>query len=512
MKLPRNNRSDILLSSVFCAVFVLSALYPTDSLSAEWNLRPMLTVSETYTDNLRLGGVGGGFGGGGFGGFGRSAKKEGDFITQINPGFSLTGTGRRFKLDSNYMMNNLIFAENPDRSRIRHRLSANGTAELMRDLFFVDGSAAIFQQNTSLLGAQTTDNINLTGNRADMRVYSVSPYLRHRFQDFATTELRYTHGIVESSAGGLRNSQRDSYQFSLNSGDYFRILNWGLNYVHNTIHIDGNNFRSGRTIEMERSAANLRYNITPRFGLTAVGGYERNSFISIRGRSSSPFWTAGFVWAPDERTNISVRAGQRFFGPTFGGELDHRTRLTTWNARYSEDITTMNQQAGQFNAFGLSNIDPFGGQALLGLNNFLTNRVFLQKRFQASVTVNGAKNTTTLTVFNMFREAYTPAIEDFELLGTDAALLNKTKQTGGNATWSHRITPRTSVNFNAGFVRFKFLAADRVNDNLIYSVDLTKRFLPNMTGVLQYRRIERDSNQFSTAVANMITASLTMNF
>ncbi|MEK7792063.1 MAG: TIGR03016 family PEP-CTERM system-associated outer membrane protein, partial [Pseudomonadota bacterium] len=421
-------------------------------------------------------------------------------------------TGRRFKLDSNYMMNNLIFAENPDRSRIRHRLSANGTAELMRDLFFVDGSAAIFQQNTSLLGAQTTDNINLTGNRADMRVYSVSPYLRHRFQDFATTELRYTHGIVESSAGGLRNSQRDSYQFSLNSGDYFRILNWGLNYVHNTIHIDGNNFRSGRTIEMERSAANLRYNITPRFGLTAVGGYERNSFISIRGRSSSPFWTAGFVWAPDERTNISVRAGQRFFGPTFGGELDHRTRLTTWNARYSEDITTMNQQAGQFNAFGLSNIDPFGGQALLGLNNFLTNRVFLQKRFQASVTVNGAKNTTTLTVFNMFREAYTPAIEDFELLGTDAALLNKTKQTGGNATWSHRITPRTSVNFNAGFVRFKFLAADRVNDNLIYSVDLTKRFLPNMTGVLQYRRIERDSNQFSTAVANMITASLTMNF
>ena len=70
-----------------------------------------------------------------------------------------------------YTMNNLIYAENSNFTRIRHQLNAVGTGELIKDLFFVDGRASIMQQNLSLLGPQAINNVNVTGNRADVRTH-----------------------------------------------------------------------------------------------------------------------------------------------------------------------------------------------------------------------------------------------------------------------------------------------------------------------------------------------------
>ena len=47
-----------------CIVGLGSSVFQVNA--AEWNIQPRLMVSETYTDNVRLGG-GIGFGGGGFG-------------------------------------------------------------------------------------------------------------------------------------------------------------------------------------------------------------------------------------------------------------------------------------------------------------------------------------------------------------------------------------------------------------------------------------------------------------
>src|SRR6185437_9823679 len=126
---------------------------------------------------------------------------------QINPGITINGVGNRFRTNVTYATNSLIYAENSNFNRIRHQLNAAGTAELYKDLFFVDGRASISQQNVSLLGPQAIDNVNITGNRANVSVYSISPYLRHRFQDFATAEARYARNWVNSSANSLFSSQ-----------------------------------------------------------------------------------------------------------------------------------------------------------------------------------------------------------------------------------------------------------------------------------------------------------------
>jgi uncharacterized protein (PEP-CTERM system associated) len=486
--------------------------------AAEWTIQPRLTVMETYTDNVRMGGLGG-LGGAGGGGS--------EFITQINPGLAITGVGRRFNTSINYTLNNLFFAKN-QRSIMRQQLSSNATAEILKDLFFVDGRAAIFQQNAFLFGPQAFDNANLSGNIRDMRTWSVSPYLRHRFKNLASGELRYARSAVTSSARNFFSNTADSVIVSLNSGSAFRTLGWGVNYSNTQISRERGGFDLG-TIELERIAGTLNYVVTSQFNLVGTGGYERNSFLSIRGKPSSHFWTAGFSWAPTTRTNIDASAGKRFFGNTYAGSIAHRTRRTVWNLSYVEDITTFGQQALLggviLNPGSLGPLIPNiqDSQALLdqGLpitlsdpNNFLTNRLFLLRRLQASLTLNGRKNSLVFRAFNFSRKSFTADDEDVGLIGAANAFLTRdTTQTGGNVLWNHRLSPLTSANANFGYTRIHFNTTDQEDDMMIVMLSLNKRFAANTNGVLRYRHMRRESSRSNSDFsANTVSAILNMNF
>lgn len=450
---------------------------------------------------------------------------------------SMSGLGPRFTLRMDYTMNNLFYAENSNLTRTRHQLNALGTAELIEDLFFVDGRAAMTQQNLSLTGPQSLDNVNVTGNRADVRTYSISPYLRHRFSDFASTELRYNYNKVTSDAFALFNSQGTGYTFALNSGTSFSTLGWGFNYSKQTIDYT----RSNRSVDFERSTGTLRYRVTRQFSLIATGGYEKNSFISIRGSPSSPTWSIGFSWKPSERTSIAISGGQRFFGDTYSALATHRTRLTVWEAGYDQAITTFNQQAQGGSMFGMGGalgqllaaqnpnlsqdiiqqntgalLGPGASGAFANPSNFLTNRLFLQKRFQASVAMNGTRNTLAFRLFDMTRRAYSPESVDIGLgNAADLSLLNHTRQSGGTALWGYRISRLTTANLNLGFTRFSFLGASRQDDMMLFSTGLTRQLpeiMPNLMGALQVRHNRRSSNQGTSYHENAGIASLSMSF
>jgi hypothetical protein len=306
----------------------------------------------------------------------------------------------------------------------------------------------------------------------------------------------------------------------MNSGENFRKVAWGLNVSHQKIQIDrisnrfisqtgSNVFRSD--IKLRRAIGNVRYLLNPRFSLTGTGGYEDNNFNGARRDIDAPTWTVGFIWAPSRRTDVTFSTGRRFFGDTYSGEINHRRRLTTWTARYTEQVTTFNQQAGQVGGF-----NDFSGGGLLG-QNVNGPALFLQKRFQASVTVNGARNTLTLNVFDLLRKSLTDpdtsglTDQEFFDLGIAATRFD-TKQTGGNAIWRYTISRTTTAAVNLNYVRIKFLGRGTITNNMIFSADLTKEFQPNLTGVLQYSRIQRNSSSFNNISANAVTVSLNMSF
>lgn len=522
MKVPDARRRNKALFPAALSATVAILLFSSYSSASEWRVLPRLNLIETYSDNVTL----------------RAGNPSDDFITQINPGVSLRGLASRYKVDATYVMNNLLYAQNSNFNRIQNQLNANGTGELVKDLFFVDGRAQIAQQNITLVGAQPIDNVNVTGNRTTVSSYVLSPYLRHRFQNFATTELRYTHNWVNTTVNPLFNSTGDSFLFNLNSGTAFNTLLWGANYSKQMIH-----FANGRNAEFERATGNLRYRLTSQFALTGTGGYEHNSFISIRGSTSAPIWNVGFIWEPTERTNIAVTGGQRFFGNTYNALATHRTRLTIWSFGYVQDITTFNQQQ----TLGIGIPGTLGGSltqlltaqnpgvspdviqqnsaSLVGLGlsgsvfgptNFLTNQLFLQKTLQASVAMNGTRNTILLNLFNMSREAFSSGFADIGFVGAqNLAFLQHTIQSGVNTMWSHRLSERTNANLNFAYTKFKFLGTGRVDDFIFVMLGLTKQFnlQPNLSGSIHVRHQQRSSNQpGSDYQEQAVIGSLNMSF
>lgn len=508
----------ILVPAVYSAVAAAMMLLSSPSIAIDWKISPSLDLKETYSDNIALAPAG---------------SEKSDFVTQINPGISLSGTGPRLKANARYGMQNLIYAERSRSNATRHMLNADANAELLDDFFFIDAKASISQQNVSAFGAQTNDNINTTDNLTETRTYSISPYLRQRFGSTASSELRYTHDSVDASAGGLLASQSDRIQLNLNSGTAFKTLGWGLNYSNQQL-----DYSNARTIDMETFSGTLRYLLSTRLSLNATGGYEKNNYLSTGVKPEGSFWSAGFSWAPAERTSITASAGRKFFGPTYALTANHRTRLTAWSLGYSEDITTTRSQflvpatidtSDFLNQLWTASIpDPVERQQIVdafirdtGLPaslsnaiNFLTNRVFLQKRLQASVAINGAKNTLVLSTYNMLREAQTSQEIDSNLLGTDFLSLNdNTRQVGGNALWNWRMTPRTSANMSAGYARTTSLTTGRQDNIKTFRVGLARKFQPKLNGAVDFRHSQRDSNLSGNDYReNAITASLLMSF
>lgn len=496
------------------------SLSPT-SHAADWKITPSLDLRETYTDNVRLASAG---------------NEKSDFITQVSPGVSVTGTGSRLKVNMRYAMQNTAHAREDSQITTSHHLNANGNAELIEQLFFLDGRAGLSQQNISLFGPQTTDNTYLTGNRATVATYSVSPYLRNRFGSIATSELRYTHDEVRTRVGGLSNSKGDSVLFNLSSGPAFSKLGWGLHYSKRKTDYSGLS-----DIDTESYSGNLRFVVTPKFSLTATKGYEKNNYLSIGTKPEGDFWTAGFSWTPSARTSLAASTGHRFFGKTQSLAASHRSRNTVWNVNYGEDITTTPAQfiipatintADRLDQLFSAGIpDPASRQetvssliqalalpdSLAANLNYLTNRVFLQKRLQASVAFNSAKSTLVLSAFDALREAQTPQGLDNFLLTlsatTNLAVYDRTKQTGSNALWSWRLSPRTNVNVSAGYAKSRSISSGITDTNRTMGLGMTRQFRPKLNGAVNLRHNERDTTQSGgNHRENAIIATLHMTF
>lgn len=486
--------------------------------AASWKIVPSLNLSESYTDNVNLASSG--------------AKKD-DFITQVNPGIFIAGTGSHLKAKLNYTMQNLARSRGGNSIDTNHQLNADAKAELIDHLFFLDGKAAISQQNISSFGAQPVDNLSNTGNRTSVTTYSISPYLRHNFGAVAVSELRYTRDHVGAQAGGFSDSNADNILFNLGSGASFRNVGWGLSYNKQST-----DYSNNPGVETETYSGDVRFMISPKLSLTATGGHEKNNYLSTGVNPEGSFWTAGFSWTPTPRTSLAASAGERFFGKTHTFAASHRSRNTVWNMNYSESVTSTRSQflipetvntADYLDQLLSSRItDPLLRQQEVALIidmfdfpsstpnniNYLTNRYFLQKQLQASVAIKSAKSTLVLGAFRTLRDAQTAQTMDSQLfLPINLAQNDNTKGIGGNAQWIWRITSRTNINVSAGYTENHSTSTGIKDKNRNMGIGLSRQIQPKINGSINYRHNERDSNQVGGNYReNAISASLNMTF
>ena len=191
------------------------------AVAGEWDFEPRIRVAQTYTDNVGL----------------TENNTESEHVTEVTPGFSLSGEGRRATLDVEYRAQGLFFIDDSDRNDVFHQLGADGSLELVRNTLFFDANASQTQDLISADRAQPGSNIFTSGNRGDVSEYGFGPRLRYAFGSFAGLRASYRHSEVDFDnsdfdPASVESSTTDTASVSLSSGPRFDVVGWALNYQH----------------------------------------------------------------------------------------------------------------------------------------------------------------------------------------------------------------------------------------------------------------------------------------
>jgi uncharacterized protein (PEP-CTERM system associated) len=496
---------------------LVGALWPATGVAADWEITPRIQVKETYTDNVRLAPRG---------------REESDFVTEINPGVSITGRGARLQLNLDYAFKYRLYAKNSDANGHDHALQSNALVDVWDRKLFLEADASIAQQNISPLGAVTTSDANINPNRTEVRRATLSPYWVSRIGTFAQMQARYTWNRVDSSGEtSATDSELNGINLDLSSGPAFNVLGWSVGYIKQKIDSTTGRFQSR---DLETLTATARYRLTPTLFPLVTVGRDDNSYGSVRGGTTGSFYSVGMEWIPSSRTRVRGEIGERYFGNTGSFRFEHRTRLTAWNFNYVEQIIAT---PGQFSvpvsldtAATLDNmflssipdpilraqvvqafIDQSGLPASLDSSvDFLTERVSLSKRFEGVFGLRGARAALLMTVFRDDRESQDAGATT---VGTDPfQLSDRVVQTGYSAIASWKFSGTTAGSVSLGQIKSKYPDANREDTNTNLRIGLTHQLQPRLIGSVEYRLVNRDSNSVGDVRENAITGTLTLTF
>ena len=410
------------LSSSICsitAIFILSAAIPVVCLAANWNITPRFAISELYSDNIIL----------------NPTEEQEDFVTQATPGLSIRGNGARVDVNMDYNLQTLTYVNDSSRNSTNHQLQSNVNMEVLRNKFFVNVAANVFQALVSSNGAITNDNIRRSNNREDVITISIQPEFRHHFGNWAdlTAGTQFSEVMLDQDRSGAGRGQ--NFNVNLRSGSRFSRFRWGIRYSQR----NNNNSNGSSSSSFGRLTFNGSYILNRMLSLDGSVGNENNNFNTQRGSDGSSLnWSLGATLTPSRRTSLSGSVGERAFGSTKRFSFNHRHRRISISANYNEELRTsqeelLNQQLIPLeDAFGEPVFEPDEiSNLVLPINTLsLVDEVFVTRNFSANIGYLRRRDTFNVQVFRFEREGQ----------GTQS----DEKSIGFTSTWNRTVNRRLS--------------------------------------------------------------------
>ncbi len=510
-------------SRLICLLFLL----PAASWGGDWKITPGISLSERYSDNVNLATTG---------------QERSDWITEVTPRISLRRQGARIKANVDYSLQGLLYADDSGRNTVNHNLNGRANAELKEGWFYLDASARVSQVLDSLSGgAGQGDGVGI-GNTSSVGAYSVSPYLKHRFGSAATVEARLAQDEVFVGTAGIADSSTTRFKLSAVSGKDFFPLSWDARYDK----ADTSN-SVGADTGSEHANANARYRLSRKYGLLAQASMEKNDFTGVSNKvrdyssygvgayytpgrrfsmdvlynhsDNGGFWSGNVTLNPTLRTKINASTTQRAFGRSSSLGLAHRTRRSNWSLSYEDSLASSQQQFSQYLGSrdiyycpgGIVEFVPVGAPPTVDPVNCTfvdsrdyfsqtqVNEIYLSKNLIGTVSYTQRRNTWLLSLYNNQRE--------FQTSG------NSDTTRGMRASWSLKPSPRTTFTLTGGMSQVESSLDGREDDLWNLSLVATRKFQPKVSGSMEVRHQERDSNQANGDYSeNSLAARLNMTF
>ena len=486
----------------------------TSANAENWRITPSISVTETLTDNVRLA---------------PDDRKESDLITQISPGISINGTGARVKLNLNYRMNGILYANESSSNNIQNYLSASSTVEAVKNWLFVDANASITQQALSAFGSQptSTGDSNINNNRAETRTYQLSPYVKGRIGLTGNYQVRYRWTESSTRSGPFGTVSFEEWTGLVNGSTGLASLRWSLDGSSQHTKQEPN-----RDIDSARLRGSLIYAYDPQMRFHVTAGHETNNYSGAESKGYGTYG-GGFDWTPSNRTTVSASIEKRPFGNSHVISATHRTPRTSWRYSDRKDVTTLPQQLATqplgtaydllFNALTTAIPDPvLRAEAvneqlrlsgippdLLLARTFYTTRVFEQHVREASVAFLGVRNTVTLGYVMTDGDSIVTAIGAPD----DLTLTSNVQQRGMTASWAHKLSPHSSLTAIASRYHSSSSSSPLKTTQDTVRVLLTHQLGRRTSGNLAVRYVRFDGpDAISDYSEKAITASLVVTF
>ena len=344
-------------------------------------------------------------------------------------------------------------------------------------------------------------NVQLTNNRTNVETFGISPYLQFPVFSFAQSELRYSYTELNYDAVSVRDSMVEQINFFVRSNQNSSRLRWTMNYDNQLIDYKD----TTNDFIREAIGLDLNYRTTPSFAVVGLIGYEDIEYVDVINAPniSDSYWGLGFSWDITGRTNLELRAGERYDDNTYYGRFASRTRNSIWELIYLEDLTTAANQ--QLSRVSVSQAESAADTPDSELTNndqgaaSLLSEPFLEKRLSFSYRYNLRGNGILINAYSLERSYQ---------LSSEIQ-----KDSGSRIRIDWQVLSRTRLSFLGRYQNRFFEQTNRTIISRQIGIRATRELSTYASGFLQYRNIRANFVEAGTSnVENIIEATIELTF
>ncbi|MBL4584159.1 MAG: TIGR03016 family PEP-CTERM system-associated outer membrane protein [Pseudomonadales bacterium] len=331
--------------------------------AAQWTTQASVSVSEFYTDNVRL----------------SQNSEADDFITELTTAFSVKADGARIDVDFNYSVSYFDYKQDDNLDDLRQAMRLSSSFNLIPNNLVLEVDSAITQQLISSR-LQGSGSVVGSSNVLDTFTSSAEALWNSKLGNFAVLsasfELNQVDYIAGSNSGGTSTFQSDSIgqkgRFVLANADELKRIFWSANYLDSRIDYETQEQageQSGSVtigyrwdhVRVNADAGWSRYRYLVSFGgaqpdndftvlkatwtpsrkvsvglFQTVRNYSQGTLAADAKRKSVG---GDITWNPSVRTSLQASTSNAFYGDSYGFSFTHRTKKSNWFANYSESVT-----------------------------------------------------------------------------------------------------------------------------------------------------------------------------
>jgi len=464
---------------------------------------PRVTVTETWTDNVRLNSTG-----------------RSELITEISPGIHVDLNKSRARGSLDYAISGMAYANSTAANRSINTLASTLQLEAIDDTLFLDLAGTIAQQATSAFGSPALDNTSINPNSSEVSTYRIAPSLKGHLGDLATYSARYSRSIISSGTTAAYDSTANEMSLGFKGDIGGKRLSWAADIKNQDVE-----YSAGRKTENGTALLGLAFAITQRFNVSAQTGSESNNFTSLN-TESNPVNGVGLAWKPMESTKLLAVLLHHSYGDTYKLDFDHRTARTVWHYTDTKQVTQSPGASGRgsaydlyFSQFATTEPDPVARAQLVNTylqtygispgamvnTGFSSASVALQHQQQLSFALLGIRDSVTFIAEQSESnrlDKVTTAIDDFT-----ASPVVRQQALSGN--FSHRLTPDYSLGLLISQIKSTGALSIQSTTLRTAKLSLTGKVGRKSTATLGLRRAEAESS-ISPYSESAVTASLNL--